>query len=144
MEVEISNPWVLDYGFGWRWKWRWLGLVGEVGFFWVSVGGGGAVVVEIGEVMEIGVGLGFVFIGLVVGGVFLGFCKGGWSVVEVEIGVAMFVFWGWRCLGEFGFAFVGFFFFFLCGFVYLFLGFIGFYLLEVYGFDFLDLLGLIY
>ena len=61
--------------------------------------------------VEIGVGLEFVFIGLVVGGVFLGFCKGGWSVVEVEIGVAMFVFWGWRCLGEFGFVFVVFFFF---------------------------------
>ena len=29
MEVEISNPWVLDYGFGWRW----LGLVGQAGFF---------------------------------------------------------------------------------------------------------------
>ena len=67
--------------------------------------------------VEINVGLGFVFTSLVVGGVFLGFCKDGWSVVEaeigvaVEIGVAMFVFWGWRCLGEFGFAFVGFFFY---------------------------------
>ena len=97
--------------------------------------------------VEIGVGLGFVFTGLVVGGVFLGFCRGGWSVVAVEIGVAvemgvaMFVFRRWRCLDEFGFVFVV---FFLCGFVYLFLGFIGFYLLEVYGFDFLDLLGLIY
>ena len=65
-------------------------------------------------VVEIGVGFGFVFIGLVVGGVFLGFCRGGWLVVEVEIGVAMFVFWGWRCLGEFGFAFVGFFFMWIC------------------------------
>ena len=55
--------------------------------------------------------------------------------VVVEIGVAMFVFRRWSCLGEFGF------FFFLCEFVYLFLGFIGFDLLEVYGFDFLDLLG---
>ena len=36
MEVEISNPWVLDYGFGWRW----LGLVGQAGFFWVLVGVG--------------------------------------------------------------------------------------------------------
>nr|POF22759.1 hypothetical protein CFP56_09736 [Quercus suber] len=35
VRVEIGNPWVLDYGFGWRW--RWLGLVGEAGFFWVSV-----------------------------------------------------------------------------------------------------------
>ena len=26
MEVEIGNPWVLDYGFGWRW--RWLGFSG--------------------------------------------------------------------------------------------------------------------
>ena len=42
--------------------------------------------------VEINVGLGFVFTSLVVGGVFLGFCKGGWSVVEAEIGVAMFVF----------------------------------------------------
>ena len=103
---------------------------------------------EISVAVEIGVGLGFVFTSLVVGGVFLGLCKGRWSVVEVEIGmameigVAMFVFRRWRCLGEFGFEFVPF--FFLCGFVYLFLGFIGFDLLEVYGFDFLDLLGLIY
>ena len=87
-------PWVLHYGFGWRW-------LGFSGFQW-----GWAVTVEIG------VGLEFVFIGLVVGGVFLGFYRGGWLVVEVEIGVAMFVFWGWRCLGEFGFAFVDFFFFF--------------------------------
>ena len=36
MEVEISNPWVLDYGVGWRW----LGLVGQAGFFWVLVGVG--------------------------------------------------------------------------------------------------------
>ena len=62
-------------------------------------------------VVEIGVGLGFVFIGLVVSGVFLGFYGGGCSVVEVEIGVAMFVFRRWRCLGEFGFLFVVFFFF---------------------------------
>ena len=40
-------------------------------------------------VVEIGVGLGFVFTGLVVGGVFLGFCRGGWSIMEVEIGVAV-------------------------------------------------------
>ena len=46
--------------------------------------------------------------------------------MEVEIGVAMFVFWGWRCLGEFGFAFVGFFFY-----------------VDLYIY-FLDLLGLIY
>ena len=57
--------------------------------------------------------------------------------VVVEIGVAMFVFRRWSCLGEFGF----FLFLFLCEFVYLFLGFIGFDLLEVYGFHFLDLLG---
>nr|POE84532.1 hypothetical protein CFP56_73286 [Quercus suber] len=50
MEVEIGNPWVLDYGFGWRWRWRWLGLVGEVGFFWVSMEW--AVAVEIGVVVE--------------------------------------------------------------------------------------------
>ena len=37
--VDISIPWVLDYGFGWRWRWRWLGLVGDAGFFWVSVWG---------------------------------------------------------------------------------------------------------
>ena len=98
--------------------------------------------VKIGVVMEIGMGLGFVFTGLVVGGVFLGFCRSGWSVVAVEISVAMFVFRRWRCLGEFGFVFVVF--IFLCEFVYLFLGFIGFDLLEVSGFDFLDLLGLIY
>ena len=61
--------------------------------------------------VEINVGLGFVFTSLVVGGVFLGFCKGGWLVVEAEIGVAMFVFQRWRCLGEFGFVFVVFFFF---------------------------------
>ena len=67
--------------------------------------------------VEINVGLGFVFTSLVVGGVFLGFCKGGWLVgeaeigVAVEIGVAMFVFQRWRCLGEFGFVFVVFFFF---------------------------------
>ena len=67
--------------------------------------------VEIGVDVEIGVGLEFVFIGLVVGGVFLGFYRGGWLVVEVEIGVAVFVFWRWRCLGEFGFVFVVFFFF---------------------------------
>ena len=35
VEVEIGNPWVLDYGFGWRWRWRWLGLVGEG---WVFLG----------------------------------------------------------------------------------------------------------
>ena len=40
-------------------------------------------------VVEIGVGLGFVFTGLVVGGVFLGFCRGGWPIMEVEIGVAV-------------------------------------------------------
>ena len=48
-------------------------------------------VVEIGVTVEIGVGLEFVFISLVRVGVFLGFCGGGWSVVEVEIGVAVFV-----------------------------------------------------
>ena len=90
--------------------------------------------------VEINVGLGFVFTSLVVGGVFLGFCKGGWLVVEAEIGVAMFVFQRWRCLGEFGFVFVVFFFFGKCGFV-LILGFIGFDLLEVYGFDLLDVYG---
>ena len=90
-------------------------------------------------------GLGFVFTGLVVGGVFLGFCGGGWSIVEVEISVAMFVFRRWRCLSEFGFVFVVLFYFILLyGFVYLFLGFIGFDLLEVSRFDFLDLLGLFY
>ena len=73
--------------------------------------------VEIDVAMEIAVGLGFVFIGLVASGVFLGFCRGGWLVVEVEIGVAgeigvaVFVFRRWRCLDEFGFMFVGFFFF---------------------------------
>ena len=51
MEVEIGNPWVLDYGFGWRW--RWLGLVGEG---WVFLGLVG-VVVFVGEV--------WVFLGLV-------------------------------------------------------------------------------
>ena len=40
VEVEIGNPWVLDYEFGWRQRWRWLDLVGEVRFFWVSVGVG--------------------------------------------------------------------------------------------------------
>ena len=74
-------------------------------------------------VVEIGVGLGFVFTGLVVGGVFLGFCRGGWSVVEMEIGVAvefgvaMFLFQRWRCLGEFGFVFVVFFFMWICIFI---------------------------
>ena len=76
---------------------------------------------EIGVTMEIGVGLEFVFISLVGGGVFLGFCGGGWSVVEVEIGVAVeinvavglgFVFTNLG-LSEFGFVFVVFFFFFL-------------------------------
>ena len=38
--------------------------------------------VEIGVAMEIGVGLGFLFTGLVVGGVFLGFCRGDWLVLE--------------------------------------------------------------
>ena len=78
--------------------------------------------------VEINVGLGFVFTSLVVGGVFLGFCKDGWSVVEAEIGVAMFLFQRWRCLDEFGFVFVVFFFFFYVD-------------LYIY---FLDLLGLIY
>ena len=63
--------------------------------------------VEIGVAVKVGVGLGFVFTGLVGGGVFLGFCRSGWSVVAVEISVAMFVFRRWRCLGEFGFVFVG-------------------------------------
>ena len=31
--------------------------------------------IKIGVAVEIGVGLGFVFTGLVVGGVFLGFCR---------------------------------------------------------------------
>ena len=84
--------------------------------------------------MEINVGLGFVFTSLVVGGVFLGFRRGGWSVVVAEIGVAVeisvavFVFWRWRCPGEFGFMFVVFFILFYVD-------------LYVY---FLDLLGLIY
>ena len=43
--VEISNPWVLDYGFGWIWRWRWLGLVGEgcvfLGLVRVEIGGRG-------------------------------------------------------------------------------------------------------
>ena len=92
--------------------------------------------VEISVGVEIGVGLEFVFIGLIVGGVFLGFCRGGWSVVEVEIGVAgeigvvVFVFWRWRCLGEFGFVFVVFFFFFFLD-------------VDLYVY-FLDFLGLIY
>ena len=77
--------------------------------------------------VEIGVGLEFVFIGLVVGGVFLGFYRGGWLVVE--IGVAVFVFRRWSCLGEFGFVFVVFFFFFVD--------------VDLYVY-FLDLLGLIY
>ena len=54
---------------------------------------------EIGVTVEIGVGLEFVFISLVRVGVFLGFCGGGWSVVEVEIGVAVglgFVFYKFR------------------------------------------------
>ena len=62
MEVEISNAWVLDYGFGcrwrWRWRWRWLVLVGE----------------------------GWVFLGLV--GVVI-FVEEGWvflGLIEVEIG----------------------------------------------------------
>ena len=105
----------------------WLERLGFSGFQW-----GWAMAMEIGVAVEIGVGLGFVFLGLVVGGVFLGFCRGRWSVVEVEIGmameigVAMFVFRRWRCLGEFGFVFVVFFFFYVD--------------LHVY---FLDLLGLI-
>ena len=114
-------------GFGWRW-------LGFSGFQWGWI-----------VVVEIGVGFGFVFTGLVVGGVFLGFHRGGWSVVVVEIGVAVeisvavFVFRRWRCPSEFGFVFVVFFFiYFLCQFVCLFLEFIGFDLLEVYGFDFLD------
>ena len=82
---------------------------------------------EISVAVEIGVGLGFVFIGLVVSGVFLGFYGGGCSVVEVEIGVAMFVFRRWRCLDEFGFVFVVFFFFYVDLYIY-----------------FLDILGLIY
>ena len=66
------------------------------------------------------------------GWVFLGFSGGGWSVVEVEIGVAvefgvaMFLFQRWRCLDEFGFVFVVFFFY-----------------VDLYIY-FLDLLGLIY
>ena len=107
-------------------------------------------VVEICVAMEIGVGLGFVFIGLFGGGVFLGFRGGRWSVVEVEInvaveiGVAVGLGFMFTNLGlvEFGLVFVVF--FFLYGFLCLFLGFIGFDLLEVYGFGFLDLLGLIY
>ena len=124
-----------------RFGWRWLGFSG---FQW-----GWVVVVEIGVAMEIGVGLGFVFIGLFGGGVFLGFRGGRWSVVEVEIsvaveiGVAVGLGFMFTNLGlvEFGLVFVV---FFLYGFVCLFLGFIGFDLLEVYGFGFLDLLGLIY
>ena len=46
--MEISNAWVLDYGFGWRWRWRWrwLGLVEERWVFlglvgWVEISGWG-------------------------------------------------------------------------------------------------------
>ena len=85
--------------------------------------------IEIGVVVEIGMGLGFVFTGLVVGRVFLGFCRSRWSVVAVEINVAMFVFRRWRCLGEFGFVFVVFIFYFL------------FFYVNLYIY-FLDLLGL--
>ena len=88
--------------------WVWLERLGFSGFQW-----GWAVTVEIGVAVEIGVCLGFVFTGLVEGGDFLGFCRGGWLVVEVEIGVAMFVFRRWSCLGEFGFMFVVFFFFWM-------------------------------
>ena len=70
MEVEISNPWVLDYGFGWRW--RWLGLVGEgwvfldlSGFFWVWWGWRSVV----GVVVFVGAGWGFLgLIGVEIGG----------------------------------------------------------------------------
>ena len=52
--------------------------------------------IEIGVVVEIGMGLGFVFTVLVVGGVFLGFCRSGWSVVAVEISVALgLALWVW-------------------------------------------------
>ena len=84
--------------------WVWLERLGFSRFQW------GWLAMEIGVVMEIGMGLGFVFTGLVVGRVFLGFCRSRWSVVAVEINVAMFVFRRWRCLGEFGFVFVVFFF----------------------------------
>ena len=81
-------------------------------------------------------GLGFVFIGLVGGGAFLGFYGGGWSVVEVEIGVAVeigvFVGLGFMFtnlgLDEFGFVFVVFF--------------LNFFYVDLYVY-FLDLLGLI-
>ena len=88
-----------------------MGLVGD-GWVWLEMARffwGWVAAVEIGVTVEISVGLGFVFIGLVVGGVFLGFCRGRCSVMEVEIGVAVFVFQRWRCLGEFGFVFMVFF-----------------------------------
>ena len=94
------------------------------------------------------------FIGLVVGGVFLGFCRGGWLVVEVEIGVAGFVFRRWRCLNEFGLVSVVFFFLDVDLYVYFldllgliysrFMGLISWIYWVVYEFDFLDLLGLIW
>ena len=71
-----------------------MGLVGD-GWVWLEMAGffwGWVAAVEIGVAVEISVGLGFVFIGLVVGGVFLGFCRSGWSVVAVEISVAMLCF----------------------------------------------------
>ena len=61
--------------------WVWLERLGFSRFQWGWV-----------VALEIGVGLGFVFTGLVVGGVFLGFCRSGWSVVAVEISVAMLCF----------------------------------------------------
>ena len=78
-------------GDGWVWSER----LGFSGFQW-----GWAVAVEIGVAVKVGVGLGFVFTGLVGGGVFQGFCRGGWSVVEVEIGVAMEIVWPCLCFGD--------------------------------------------
>ena len=55
---------------------------------------------EIGVAVEIGVGLGFVFTGLVVGGVFLGFCRGKWSVVEVEMVWPLRLVWPCLCFRD--------------------------------------------
>ena len=111
MEVEISGQggdrwsrwrsvihgsWIMGLdgdgdGDGWVWSER----LGFSGFQW-----GWAVAVEIGVAVKVGVGLGFVFTGLVGGGVFQGFCSGGWSVVEVEIGVAIEIVWPCLCFGD--------------------------------------------
>ena len=61
VEVEIGNPWVLDYGFGWRRRWRWLGLVRKgwvfLGLVGVEINGRG------GRFCWRGLGEGWVFLG---------------------------------------------------------------------------------